>query len=271
MDLFHNHGNVRYAAFCCLAVARCEKALQDTKNEAMAYANTGHEFYLAELEKSCAHEPSFEEYVSEATQCYLTAISLYLGPSARGVPPSMALGAGSAWTATAGGLYHELATLLLRLGRGGEACTYFLRAAEVHQSLDQYRTTLASLWNAVDASISQCDYMTTCVSLNWIVKVVSEMPSVADALQDTHTVAPRSTLKNDELKEALLTLVLALMLQGDFQQAKDYVQKLADNCAADTDTEAPRSDCTQSEFISILLDFIVCTFFVPTFPHFAVL
>ena len=160
MDLFHTRGNLRYAAFCCLAVARCEKALQDVNGEAMGFANAGHEFYLAEIERSAANEPSFEEYVSEATQCYLAAIALYLRAdnAARGVvPPSVAFNAqNSAWTATAGSLYHELATLLQRLGRYGEACTYFLKAAEVHQSMDQYRTTLASLWAAVDASIAQC-------------------------------------------------------------------------------------------------------------------
>ena len=147
---------------------RCEKALQDVNGEAMGYTNCGHEFYLAEIERSAANEPSFEEYVGEATQCYLTAISLYLrkdstaaaaGSTAQQnpVPPSVAFNApNSAWTAMAGSLYHELATLLQRLGRCGEACTYFLKAAEIHQGLDQYRTTLASLWAAVDASITQC-------------------------------------------------------------------------------------------------------------------
>lgn len=139
--------------------------------EAAGYTNGGHEFYLAEIERSAAHEPSFEEYVGEATQCYLTAITLYLRPAAgmgapgsaspaasqSTVPPSVAFNApGAAWTATAGSLYHELATLLQRLGRCGEACTYFLKAAEIHQGLDQFRTTLASLWAAVDASITQC-------------------------------------------------------------------------------------------------------------------
>ena len=201
MDMFHTRGNLRYAAFCCLAVARfaphtrtalqhhqspsprntaldtrpppcsCEKALKDVNGEAAAYTNSGHEFYLAEIERSAANEPTFEEYVGEATQCYLTAIALYLRPapstaatgaaalpvSQSTVPPSVAFNApGAAWTATAGSLYHELATLLQRLGRCGEACTYFLKAAEIHQGLDQFRTTLASLWAAVDASITGC-------------------------------------------------------------------------------------------------------------------
>ena len=149
----------------------CDKALKDVNGEAAAYTNSGHEFYLAEIERSAANEPTFEEYVGEATQCYLTAIALYLRPapstaatgaaalpvSQSTVPPSVAFNApGAAWTATAGSLYHELATLLQRLGRCGEACTYFLKAAEIHQGLDQFRTTLASLWAAVDASITGC-------------------------------------------------------------------------------------------------------------------
>ena len=267
MDIFHTRGNLRYAAFCCLAVARfarphsptqhtsariaahpqpllcashgppdrrhsCEKALKDVNGEAAAFTNSGHEFYLAEIERSAANEPSFEEYVGEATQCYLTAIALYLRPapaaasagavaspaSQSTVPPSVAFNApGAAWTATAGSLYHELATLLQRLGRCGEACTYFLKAAEIHQGLDQFRTTLASLWAAVDASITQClllparhagtractphpccaggrfwtgDYITTCVTLNWIVKIACEMPDITGLPAHQHAPAP---------------------------------------------------------------------------------
>jgi len=272
----------------CLPLNRCEKALQDVNGEAMGYTNCGHEFYLAEIERSAANEPSFEEYVGEATQCYLTAISLYLrtDSSTTGatstattvaqqnpVPPSVAFNApNSAWTATAGSLYHELATLLQRLGRCGEACTYFLKAAEIHQGLDQYRTTLASLWAAVDPSITQCDYITTCVTLNWIVKTAYEMPDMTDALSASlsaaHAKPLPSTMKKDEVKDALLTLVLVLVLQGDFQQSKDYIQKLTESCAQASTTEyafsssSPRNTGdaillqTASEFSSLLTDFV---------------
>jgi len=299
MDLFHTNGNLRYAAFCCLAVARCEKALQDINGEAMGYTNCGHEFYLAEIERSAANEPCFEEYVGEATQCYLTAISLYLrkdtpskdkekdkdkdkdGSASASVPatsqqnpvpPSVAFNApNSVWTATAGSLYHELATLLQRLGRCGEACTYFLKAAEIHQGLDQYRTTLASLWAAVDASITQCDYITTCVTLNWIVKIAYEMPDMTDALKASLSgsqIKPlQSTMKKDEVKDALLTLVLVLILQGDYQQSKDYIQKLTESCAQASVTETDLGTSarntgdaillqTASEFSSLLSDFV---------------
>lgn len=227
LDLFNTSGNLRYAAFACLAISRCEHALQDVHGEALGYANTGHAFYMAELERSAANVPGFEEYVGEATSCYLLAISLYRSKD---------------MSATAAALFHELGTLLQKLGRGGEASSFFLKAAELHQSLDQYHTAMSSLWLAVDASISQCDYITACVTLNWIVKLSSEVPDMNDALESsTRAGLPvpsvsSATLKTDSVHEALLTLVLVLLLQGDFQQAKDYICKLTESSPAHPST-----------------------------------
>ena len=84
----------------------------------------------------------------------------------------------------------------------------------------------------------------------------------------------QSTLKKDEVKDALLTLVLVLVLQGDFQQSKDYIQKLTESCAQASTTEfsfssgSPRNTGdaillqTASEFSSLLTDFVVCCCFI---------
>ena len=80
----------------------------------------------------------------------------------------------------------------------------------------------------------------------------------------------QSTMKKDEVKDALLTLVLVLVLQGDYQQSKDYIQKLTESCAqastadfAFGGTSARNTGDaillqTASEFSSLLTDFIVC-------------
>lgn len=237
LERFGAGGNLRYAAFCALAIARCERAMQDTLGEAQACAHAGHTFHLAELERSAAHAPGFEEYVGEATGCYLAAMELYRAKDMR---------------ATAASLCHELASLLLRLGRAGEAASFFLRAAETHQSIDQYHTALASLWKAVDCALAAGDSITACVTLNWVVKLASEAPDMNDALEGSTRagLAPQRTsglpIKTDLVAEALLTLVLVLLLQGDFQQAKDYLGKLCE-------TTANRS----AEFMSLLNDLVV--------------
>ena len=76
-------------------------------------------------------------------------------------------------------------------------------------------------------------------------------------------------MKKDEVKDALLTLVLVLVLQGDFQQSKDYIQKLSETCAQSSSGDrafgsvsAGAGDAVPmqgaSEFSSLLVDFVVC-------------
>ena len=102
-----------------------------------------------------------------------------------------------------------------------------------------------------------------------------------DALKASMSGTPvkplRCTMKKDEVKDALLTLVLVLVLQGDFQQSKDYIQKLSETCAQDSSgdhafggvsmhssggsfgTGDAASMQGTSEFSSLLVDFVVCT------------
>ena len=119
------------------------------------------------------------------------------------------------------------------------------------------------------------------MTLNWIVKTACEMPDMTDALAASTLGMPvrplAGTLKKDEVKDALLTLVLALVLQGDYQQAKDYVQKLTESCAPAPGTDLALGAApalggsgdivplqTASEFTSLLTDFVVCeSFFLP--------
>lgn len=228
---------------------------------------------MAELERAAANEPCFEEYVGEATNCYLTAINLYISKEMK---------------ATAASLYHELGTLLQKLGRNGEAATFFIKAAEMHQALDQFHTAIASLWLAVDSSILQCDYITSCVTLNWIIKLASEVPDMNDSIEVSTRIGIKPIkidkgLKGDSITEAILTLILLLVLQGDYQQSKDYICKLSESSFSidesaddDDDDEADEKGsgdgeeeeeneededeliCKKAscEFISLLTDFV---------------
>lgn len=224
---------------------------------------------MAELERAAANEPCFEEYVGEATNCYLAAINLYISKEMK---------------ATAASLYHELGTLLQKLGRNGEATSFFVKAAEMHQGLNQFHTAIASLWLAVDSSILQCDYITSCVTLNWIIKLASEAPDMNDSIEVSTRIGITPVrvgkgLKEDSVTEAILTLILLLVLQGDYQQSKDYICKLSESSFSieesdpddasgsgrgdgeseeDNDEEEDDLVCKKAscEFISLLTDFV---------------
>ena len=74
-------------------------------------------------------------------------------------------------------------------------------------------------------------------------------------------------LKKDQSHEALVTLVLVLLLQGDFQQAKDYVDKLSVSFGNTFQADSLASYSSQ-EFIDLLTDYIVCSsFYFCSFIH----
>jgi predicted TIM-barrel fold metal-dependent hydrolase len=110
--LFQREGELRYAAFCCLSVGRCEEAVRNTLGAASEYSFvglffticaamffllylfcfalwkavktltlplfvcTGHTFLQIELQNMRDVFPNFRENVLEATQCFLLAVEV---------------------------------------------------------------------------------------------------------------------------------------------------------------------------------------------------
>ena len=56
------------------------------------------------------------------------------------------------------------------------------------------------------------------------------------------------TLKGDQCQEALVTLILVLLLQGDFRQAKDYVAKLSEALTKTSSSDPPLSPTSLSSY-----------------------
>ena len=123
------------------------------------------------------------------------------------------------------------------------------------------------------------DYTTTCVTLNWILKTSLEMPDMCGLFLCTAGVGGRHlsrssslaemigsgsagcssstrALQKDQVHEALVTMALALAMQGDFHQSMDYVEKLSDRIAASLPEGA--SSGAISDSVGLLSDFIVC-------------
>lgn len=74
----------QYAAFCCLAIARCEQALMNTVGEMKQYTEAGRLFWEAErdsLSFTFSVDGSgygYQEHALEAVECYRLAIEMYL-------------------------------------------------------------------------------------------------------------------------------------------------------------------------------------------------
>ena len=75
-------GNHQYAAFCAMAVARCEQVMQNAANEASATSEAARLFWEAEQESQSyrfsvdGSNYGYEEYFLEAVDCYELAIEV---------------------------------------------------------------------------------------------------------------------------------------------------------------------------------------------------
>lgn len=107
-----------YAAFCCLAVARCEHSVGNTIFESQHLVHAARLFLETEQQSHTLLCPSYSEYLQAAISAYGEAIKVYLD---------------SQQFSLASSLYLELAQALKNLGRINEAIPYFYKAAELHR------------------------------------------------------------------------------------------------------------------------------------------
>jgi len=103
-----------YAAFCALAVTRCEQSMHRGTSEAEALLDAGHSFVAAEAAEQVLSGDGFEHNVVDAVHCYELAAEHYVQAGRRSY---------------AGTLYTELGNVLTVLGHVEEAIPYHQRAA----------------------------------------------------------------------------------------------------------------------------------------------
>eukprot|EP00043_Microstomoeca_roanoka_P025054 m.7368 g.7368 ORF g.7368 m.7368 type:complete len:331 (-) comp5192_c1_seq1:37-1029(-) len=151
--------NYPYAAFVCLAQARCEQALENRTGEAECLASAGQFFFKSEADKALTARDSFQEDMIDALHCFDAAIDLYLDEG---------------HNAYAAALCTEAATALATLGKEEEAIPYTLRAANLEAgsplptaaslmrasqyqiNLLRFEAALQSLFRVVDLVLSTC-------------------------------------------------------------------------------------------------------------------
>ncbi|KAK5866016.1 hypothetical protein PBY51_020237 [Eleginops maclovinus] len=94
---------LQYAAFCNLAMARCEQTLFNAPGEALALTDAARLFLTSEKENRALQAPGFDEHLQAALNCYSFAIKPEL----------------------------ELGNALKEMNRPGEAIVHYQRAAEL--------------------------------------------------------------------------------------------------------------------------------------------
>lgn len=105
-----------YAAFCCLAVARCEHTLGNAVGETQALVDGARSFLEAEQQNHQLNCPSFDEHLNAAISCYNHAVKVHLEEK----QPSLAAS-----------LCMELGQTLRCLGKIKEATVHFQKAADL--------------------------------------------------------------------------------------------------------------------------------------------
>ncbi|MBN3300383.1 F8I2 protein, partial [Amia calva] len=107
---------LQYAAFCNLAMARCEQTLFNAPGEALALTEAARLFLHCERETQALRAPGFSEHLQAALNCYSFAIKVYIEMNQPVMAASLCL---------------ELGNTLKEMGRPGEALVHFQRAAEL--------------------------------------------------------------------------------------------------------------------------------------------
>ncbi|XP_039621615.1 40-kDa huntingtin-associated protein [Polypterus senegalus] len=132
---------LQYAAFCNLAMARCEQTLFNAPGEALSLTEAARLFMEAEHETYRLRCPGFEEHLQAAINCYSFAIKVYVEVNQPVMAASLCL---------------ELGNALKEMNKPAEAIVYFQRAAELQVQVPI--ECLLSLGYAASCKILTRDY-----------------------------------------------------------------------------------------------------------------
>uniref|UniRef100_A0A8C1SM95 Factor VIII intron 22 protein-like n=1 Tax=Cyprinus carpio TaxID=7962 RepID=A0A8C1SM95_CYPCA len=184
----------QYAAFCNLAMARCEQTLFNAPGEALALTDAARLFLASEQETRALRAPGFDENMQAAMNCYSFAIKLeeervYIEMNQPVMAASLSL---------------ELGNALKEMNRPGEAIVHFQRAAELQ--IQTPIEALLSLWEMASCKILTRDH-------DGALAVLSEMQHMCQerGLQLPGTNTPVGAYM-DIIAKCEISRVLLLML-----------------------------------------------------------
>lgn len=186
-------GAQRFAAFCCIAVARCQEAQRNFPSQAIELQNAGDLFWNLALDEGNVDITDFEENTEQAIHSFKLAINIYLSLKKYGMASS---------------LYYEMATGLKYLKRYKEAAVEFRKAAEIQQT-ESSIVAINSLMESFACSIEYGGFQDGFQDLQWIIKLSTE---------EAHENQSQFFL--DKKVDAFVSLVLVLLMMRDIEQAR---------------------------------------------------
>jgi tetratricopeptide (TPR) repeat protein len=186
-------GVQQFAAFCCLAVARCHEAQKTLPLQANELQTAGALFWNISLDEANMDITDFEENTEQAVHCFKIAINIYLSLKKFGLASS---------------LYYEMATGLKYLKRYSEAAIEFRKAAECQQG-ESALVAINSHVEAFSCSIEYGGYSDAYQDLQMILKLATE---------EAHE--SNSSFFKDKKTDALVSSIMISLLQQDIEQAK---------------------------------------------------
>jgi len=230
---FRHEGSPHYSAFCSLAVARCEQAMHgNSSQEAGHYYDAGTTLWDVASNCETKDYTGTDDDVTEAINCYLLAIKIYVSHQRYGI---------------AGQLYSEMGTYLSKMGNDSLAAEFTAQSALLRQR--DSPMTAARLWyDTANHRIEAQDYKLACECLNNCIKILNSVmrtpsqPSVPNqasattlavnvtAAQNSLTPAGENNVSistpSQMLLETRISLILLHILQDLFLSAKDSIGKL---------------------------------------------
>uniref|UniRef100_A0A3B3U635 Coagulation factor VIII associated n=1 Tax=Poecilia latipinna TaxID=48699 RepID=A0A3B3U635_9TELE len=180
---------LQYAAFCNLAMARCEQTLFNAPGEALALTDAARLFLSSEKEIRALQAQGFDEHLQAALNCYSFAIKVYIEMNQPVMAASLCL---------------ELGNALKEMNRPGEAIVHFQRAAEL-----QAQTPIEALLSM--GEIATCKILTR--DYDGALSVFTEMQLMCQerGLQLPGTTSPIGAFL-DIVAKCEISRVLLLML-----------------------------------------------------------
>jgi len=172
----------QYAAYCHLAIGRCEQSVGNSPGEIEAITAAARSFLKSEFEVHNLRNPSFEFQLTAAVSCYTTAAKLQEDQGRQQL---------------AAGLYNELGQAYWKMNRPVEALPYFQKAVILLEN------DVLSVMNA-KLSVASCfiaipDYHNALLVLSDIANIATENDSfhLYDDIQE-----------NVEILRVLLLLII---------------------------------------------------------------
>jgi tetratricopeptide (TPR) repeat protein len=229
-------GGHQYVAFCNLAVARAEQSLKNYNKEASNYVEAGTVFWdLEQQERTSMAVAGFEDYATEAINCYLLAIKIQIEQKRHSLACT---------------LYCEMAQFLKSLNKLLEATEYFKKAAEL-QEKESPINALSMFEEALHCNIIQRDYLSACDLLTAMIQLATRTLATKDAHAKAAGEAHSCSVYINTIVTSRLTQILLYVVQREFDKANSILELLIEFCCANGINAS-----TDGEVFSVVRDVI---------------